>query len=99
MLAWTMRMLESRPLVGPGDLIDGGFGPDESVQIVLGELSNEDLMRIWDAIQPPYRLSVPYVARVVQIDLQELPEARPVVTRKLVFEQIGEEDRKGSGNP
>jgi hypothetical protein len=88
LLAWTMRMLESTPVLGPGDLAGSAFSPDEAVQIVPGELSNEDLMRIWDAIDPPYRVSVPYVARVVQIDLEPLPEEKPVVTRKLVFETI-----------
>lgn len=89
LLGWTMRWLASRPLLGPADLTGGGFGADETVQIVLGELSTEDLMRVWDAIEPPYRLSVPYVARVVQIDLLSEPEARPVVARKLVLAQVG----------
>lgn len=87
LLAWTMRALESHPVLGPGDLVDGGFSEGESVQVVLGELSNEDLMRIWDVIEPPYRLSVPYVARVVHVDLEPSPEGRPVVARDLVFEQ------------
>ena len=87
LLAWTMRTLESHPVLGPGDLVDGGFSEGESVQIVLGELSNEDLLRIWDVVEPPYRLSVPYVARVVHVDLEPVPEGRPVVARDLVFEQ------------
>lgn len=87
LLAWTMRALESHPVIGPGDLVDGGFTEGQGVQIVLGELSNEDLMRIWDAVEPAYRLSVPYIARVVQIDLDSLPDARPVVARELVFKQ------------
>lgn len=93
LLGWTMRMLESHPVLGPGDLGDAAFAEDESVQIVIGEISNEDLMRIWDAIEPPYRLSVPYIARVVQIDLEQPPEPKPVVAKKLVFEQI-----KGPGS-
>lgn len=88
LLACTMRILESRPLLGPGDLAGGGFGPDEAVQILLGELSTEDLMRVWDALEPPYRLSVPYIARVVQVELEPVPEALPVVARKLVVQQI-----------
>ncbi len=86
-LAWTMRELARHPTIGPGDLGDG-FAAWESVQLTLGELSNEDLMRIWDAIDPPYRLSVPYVARGVQIDIDAPLEGAPVVARKLVFERI-----------
>lgn len=87
LLAFTMRALESHPVFGPGDLADGGFSESEGVQVTLGELSNEDLMRIWDALEPAYRLSVPYVARVVQLDLEPDVEARPVVVRDLTFEQ------------
>lgn len=86
LLAWTMRELANRPLLGPGDLVGGGFAEDEAVLFTMGELSNEDLMRIWDAIDPPYRISMPYIARVVQLDLDAPPEGKPVLTRKLVFE-------------
>jgi hypothetical protein len=99
LIAWTMRMLESRPVLGPGDLADGGFREDEVVHVIPGELNNEDLMRIWDAIEPPYRLSVPYIARVVQIDLEPMPEARPVIARKLVFEQMGTSEPDSGGGP
>src|SRR5262249_51459788 len=99
LLGWTMRMLESRPLLGPGDLSDGGFSENESVQIVLGELTNEELLRIWETIEAPYRLSVPYIARVVQIELQPPPQPLPVVSKKLIFEQIDDPTRKEPGRP
>ena len=57
-------------------------------RITLGELSNEDLMRIWDAIDPSYRVSVPYVARVVQLDLEPSQEGAPVVAQMLVVERM-----------
>lgn len=85
LLAWTMRALEASPVFGPGDLPEGGFQEGEAVQFILGDLSNEDLMRIWDAIDPPYRLSVPYIARVVHLDLDPPTEGAPVVTRKMIF--------------
>ncbi|WP_437755050.1 DUF4255 domain-containing protein [Sorangium sp. So ce1389] len=96
LLAWTMRALENRPTLGPGDLTDGGFREDESVQIVPVELNHEDLMRIWDALDPPFRVSVPYAARVVRLDLDAEPEYPPVVARKLSFESMpsGERGRR-----
>lgn len=93
LLGWTIRELESHPVLGPGDLVDGGFGDDEAVQLTPGELSHEDMMRIWDALDPPFRVSLPYVARVVQIDLETEPDHPPVVARKLVFESMPEKER------
>ena len=83
----TIRELAQHPTIGRGDLGDG-FARGESVQITLGELSNEDLMRIWDAIDPSYRVSVPYVARVVQLDLEPSQEGAPVVAQMLVVERM-----------
>jgi hypothetical protein len=40
-------------------------------------------MRIWDALDPGYRLSVSYIARVVPIYPTGLPPGRPVVFRNL----------------
>jgi hypothetical protein len=40
----------------------------ESVQLMLEEISTEALMRTFDSLPTDYRLSVPYVARVVRID-------------------------------
>jgi hypothetical protein len=69
---WMMRTLEDSPIL-PFGLLDsaaaGVFQPDETVELILGELSNEDLFRIWDTLgQSNYHLSVPYVARSVRID-------------------------------
>ena len=40
----------------------------DNVQIVLEEISTEALMRTFDSLPSDYRLSVPYLARVVRID-------------------------------
>jgi hypothetical protein len=93
-LAWTMRALESHPVLGPGDIVGAGFRADEAVHIVHADLTTEDLMRIWDAIDPPFRLSVPYVARIVPIELDPERLYPPVVTRKLIFEDF---PREGGG--
>ncbi|HPE04331.1 MAG TPA: Pvc16 family protein, partial [Thauera sp.] len=44
------------------------------------ELPTEDLMRIWDALSPSYRLSVSWVARLVRID----PERDDTLHRPVV---------------
>jgi hypothetical protein len=70
-LGWAMRMLEDRPVM-PASLLNGVrrnvFRDDETVEVVSGQLTNEELMRIWDDLPAEYHLSVPYIARVVRIE-------------------------------
>lgn len=51
----------------------------DSVQLLLEEISTEALMRTFDSLPSDYRLSVPYVARVVRIDTLETAVTPPVV--------------------
>jgi len=46
-------------------------------------------MRIWDALAPDYRLSFPYIARVVRIDVAEGTEGAPVVATRYQLEEKG----------
>ena len=83
-LAWAMRELHARPILDRSILSEeGGWDAADEVRIVPAELGNEDLMRIWDALAPSYRLSVPYVARVVRIDSPPAAIGRPVVATRL----------------
>jgi hypothetical protein len=54
-------------------------GASEAVQIMLEEISTEALMRIFDSLPTDYRLSVPYVARVVRLDTRNARAAPPVL--------------------
>lgn len=86
-LAWTVRQLHQAPVLDASSLSpEGGWRRDEVVQVVPSELSTEDVMRIWDALEPSYRLSVSYVARVVSLD-PDIDEASfaPVVARRLAY--------------
>jgi hypothetical protein len=85
-LAWAMRELHGRPVLDVASLSpEGGWGPGEVVQLIPAELSNEDMMRLWDALEPAYRLSVSYIARVVRIDHEPSPTGRPVVATRHVY--------------
>lgn len=71
MLGWMMRTLEDFPCLTASFLNERGsgtFSANETVEIIPGQLTNEELMRIWEDLQVPYQLSVPYVARIVRID-------------------------------
>jgi hypothetical protein len=88
-LGWTMRLLEDNPIISSA-LLNGvredTFRSDETVELVAGQLSNEELMRIWDDLSTEYQLSVPYVARVVRIEsMQEISEGEPVRQRRFEY--------------
>ena len=86
-LAWAMRQLHQVPVMDLANLSpDAGWEGDEAVQILPVDLSTEDLMRVWDALEPSYRLSTCYVARVVRLDPDVDDEQfAPVVARRLAF--------------
>lgn len=68
-MAWAMRELHQHPVLGMSQLsANGGWAESESIEITPMALSNEDLMRIWNALEPAYRLSAAYVARIVRLD-------------------------------
>jgi hypothetical protein len=84
--AWTLRELHEHPVLDASSLSpEAGWSRDEVIQIVPSELTNEDVMRIWDALEPSYRLSATYVARLVRLDPDAIGEFRPVVARQLAF--------------
>jgi hypothetical protein len=88
-LGWTLQQLQSSPVLDSSVLTsDAGWDPTETVQLVLADLSLEDILRIWDALGPKYRLSIAYVARVVRIDRATTPPA-PVVATQFTFGQKG----------
>jgi hypothetical protein len=81
-LGWTVQQLQSSPILDPSILTsDGGWDPAESVQLAMADLSLEDILRIWDALGPKYRLSLAYLARVVRID-RPATDAPPVVATR-----------------
>jgi hypothetical protein len=85
-LAWTMLQLQQHPVFDASSLSPlGEWKTGEHVQVLPEELSTEDIMRIWDSLEPSYRLSVSYTARVVRIEGPSV-RARPVVHRQIVLE-------------
>lgn len=90
MLAWTLRQLHQYPLLDASSLTpEAGWEADEVIQIVPAELSTEDVMRVWDALEPAYRISASYIARTVRLDPDELPEARAVVATRFAYSGSG----------
>ena len=89
-LAWAIRQLHQCPVLDASSLSpEAGWGSDEVIQVIPAELTTEDVMRIWDALEPAYRLSVSYIARVVRVDSTPLPPARPVVATRFSYDTTG----------
>jgi hypothetical protein len=88
-LGWTVQQLQSSPILDNSILTsEGGWDASETVQLILADLSLEDILRIWDALGPKYRLSVGYLARVVRID-RAITAAGPVVATRFNVEMQG----------
>jgi hypothetical protein len=80
-LGRAMQCLESSPiLTGPLLHSSGEWDGSESIQLVLEEISTEAVMRIFDSLPTDYRLSVPYIARVMRLDGRTAAPEVPVVT-------------------
>ena len=68
-LGRAMQTIETTPMLN-GPLLDPmtDWASNESVQLVLEDISTEAVMRTFDSLPTDYRLSVPYIARIVRID-------------------------------
>jgi hypothetical protein len=78
----AMGCLDENPILS-GPQLDASTGADwdfaESLQIIPEEMSTEAVMRTWDSLDGFYRLSVPYVVRIVRVDSEVPPPIPPVV--------------------
>lgn len=101
---WMMRVLEDTPTL-PAGLLNAVwadvFRPDESLEIVFGDLSTEDLFHVWDVLADRgYQLSVPYVARVIRIESAlDQSAGTPVTERSLGFGSLQADDSDGDRKP
>jgi Pvc16 N-terminal domain len=87
-LAWTLRQLHDVPVLDSSILTrEAAWGSEDVIQLIPEEIATEELMRIWDTLEPKYRLSVSYIARVIRIDPDEAVDARPVVATR--FDYVG----------
>lgn len=90
---WMMRIMEDTPVLPAGllnSVIPDVFQPDESVEVMLADLSTEDLLHVWETlVQNTYQLSVPYVARNIRIESRLLQGAgEPVQQRTFEYAKV-----------
>lgn len=84
---WMMRVMEDNATI-PASVLNAYqpnvFHPDEAVEIGLTELSVEDMFHVWEVmINHVYQLSVPYQARMLEIEstATTIPIGPPVQER------------------
>jgi hypothetical protein len=80
-LGRAMQCLESTPML-TGPLLDpsGNWASNETLQVVMEEVATEAVMRTFDSLPTDYRLSVPYLARVVRLDARVARPDAPATT-------------------
>ena len=88
-LGWAMRAIDDNPILSSGFLnafIPGVFRPEETVELVPAELTNEEVFQLWQVLPSSLQLSAPYVARVLRVESElTVPQGSPVRTRELEF--------------
>ncbi len=80
-LGEAMRILYDHAIVSGPDLRGTLSGTLENLKIDLCALTLEDLTRVWNAFNQPYRLSVCYMVRIVFIESATERPARRVVEK------------------
>jgi hypothetical protein len=86
LLAWAMRELHQHPFLDRSALnADAQWAADEQLTLAPVDMSAEEMARIWDAAHRGYRLSFPFVARIVRIDIDRVPDGAPVVATRFNY--------------
>jgi Pvc16 N-terminal domain len=89
-LGAAMNSFHDHGTFSPGSLGVTGLAPEETnleFHLTLNPLSTSDLLRLWEAVNEPYRLSVAYVVRTVKIDSTIQATGQLVSKRQLTVAQ------------
>jgi hypothetical protein len=89
LLGRVMQVLYDGAIVSGPDLQGGSLkNTTEVLKVTLAPLTLEERTRVWFALARPYRLSLSYEVRVVNLD-SELTEVRTPVRSRSVGAEIG----------
>jgi hypothetical protein len=83
-LGRVVQVLHEDAVIEGPDLADELAGTGVQLRVSLSRMQIEDRARIWWAINKPYRLSVNYEVRVVDVDADVTVSSTPVLDRRLV---------------
>jgi hypothetical protein len=83
LLAWAMRELHQHAYLDRSSLgAEAGWAVDDQVNLAAVDLMPEEMARIWEAAHRGYRLSYAFLARIVRIDVDRVPDGAPVVATR-----------------
>lgn len=78
-LGLAAQILESEPiLTGPLLHPSGDWDPGDAIQVVFDDLGQDSMSEAFQALTTEYRLSLPYLARVIRIDGRQEAISEPV---------------------
>lgn len=85
-LGECMEILDEHAVIS-GDQLDDAYAwpEDTTLKISLDSLSHEDMLRLWDSLEPAYHLSIPYVVRTIRMRPKAQQPARLVESRTNVW--------------
>jgi Pvc16 N-terminal domain len=83
-LGRVIQVFHEDSIIDGPDLADELAGTGVELRISLSRMQIDDRARIWWAINKPYRLSINYEVRVVDVDADVTTSTTPVVSRRLV---------------
>jgi len=85
-LCWALRQLYLHPILNLSSLSpEAGWTSEDVIRVAPEEVSDDTMMRIWDALEPSYRLSFAYRASVVRVDADTHRDSRPVVAERFAY--------------
>ncbi len=87
-LGRAMQALYDKSILSGLDLQGVLKNTDEQLKVTLSPLSLEERTRVWHSVQKPYRLSVCYEMRVVNLDSAPGVAFTPVTRRTADFEGL-----------
>jgi hypothetical protein len=82
-LGRVLQILYDGAVLSGPQLMGGLAGTSEALKITLAPLTLEELTRVWYAVQKPYRLSLTYEVRVVNLESQKEKRSQLVAERDL----------------
>jgi hypothetical protein len=89
MLGRTLQVLYDGQIIRPHQLQGRLATSPDGLSVTLAPLTLEERTRVWWSIQRPYRLSINYEVRVVDIDAEAIETSSPVGRRTLEFAEAG----------
>lgn len=92
LMAWAMREFHRMPVLDRSILLPANeWEREDKIQVTPVETDFDQIFRLWEALRQPYRLSAPYLARVVKIDVDPDEDRTPVVAKRFAYTQYRDE--------